>query len=435
MIARLTAGSACAAAVLLAAAGAAFLAARPRAPAAERAAPAAPAAAPAPAPARELAPEDFVFDGPIGSQGARIEKTGPNQFLLTLGHAPNQPTWCNKVGFQIKRHAAGNSLRLQVAFEGGKQYYFNDYFQSWSYDGKDWKTIRWNKASKDAKVEDTLVFPTFAQDTVYVGQQVPLSYEDVAAMAAEWKKTPYVKVHAVGQSLGKRDLLRIEVADPASPHPPRSRWVHYVSNQHPGEHNSRWRMVGMIQWLLGEQGADCRRRTICHFVPFVSPDGPSNGWYRVGAQGVDMNRSYRAEGSDPAQAHEAYLLQKDLEALMKSEAPVTTVWAMHTWGGIVEPICQPGPEMDAKVGPWTDLRDAIVRNDRAASPLIKPLKLATGGGSNTWSGGPHKQFGVTAFLCEGGGSIYTKEENLRSGAILMKGLAEYYKGTKEDKRE
>lgn len=56
-----------------------------------------------PAAAKELAVEDFQFDGPLGSDGATIERLGENHFKISLGHAPQQPTWCNMLYFQIDR--------------------------------------------------------------------------------------------------------------------------------------------------------------------------------------------------------------------------------------------------------------------------------------------------------------------------------------------
>lgn len=190
-------------------------------------------------------------------------------------------------------------------------------------------------------------------------------------------------------------------------------------------------MVGMIDWLLSNQAVEYRKRNICHFVIMMSPDAPSHGWYRTNAQGVDMNRSYSVSGSDPKnQAHEAYICQKDLEELMESNAPVTDLWGMHTWGGVVEPICTPGPEMGTAVEQWTELRDIIQRND--PKKLIKPLKITEKEGSGTyWNNGSHQQFGITTFLCEGAGSFYTKQENLESGVVLMKSIVEFYKGTRD----
>jgi hypothetical protein len=378
----------------------------------------------------ELSVDDFKFDGPLGSQGTTIKKIARNHFKVTLGAAPGHPEWNNKLQFQITRNARGNAPRLDVVFLGGEEMRFNEYFYSWSYDGHDWNPVQWQYHSTDSLKGDTLLFPDFEQDVVYVGHQVPLSYEDLQELVKQWQQSPHVKVHRIGQSLEKRDLFRIEITDAQSTIERSKRWVYYVANQHPGEHNSQWRMVGMMDWLLSEAGADCRRRSICHFVLMMSPDGPSHGWYRNNAQGIDMNRSYLPEGSDPArQPHEAYLAQKDLEQLMASEAPVTINWSMHTWGGIVEPIIYPGPEMQGELGSWEKLRDIIENHNKPN--LIKTLRMSEGSTlASSWGNAPKRQFGITSVLCEGSGGIYTKAENLKSGEILMQSLAAYYKGTR-----
>ncbi|MBD3266928.1 hypothetical protein GF373_09685, partial [bacterium] len=356
--------------------------------------------------AKELTVEDFTFNGPLGSEGTTIEKVGTNHFKVILGHAPNHPNWNNKLQFTIKQNAKGNKLRLDVYFMGGDAYIFNEYFHSWSYDGVHWNPVFWQKHTRDSSKGDTLIFPRFVKDTVYVGHQIPMSYEDVQRLVKQWEPNPCVKVHTMGQSLGGRNIYRVTITDPQSPIPPSQRWVHYFANQHPGEHNSQWRLVGMIEWLLSKDAQYDRKRTICHFVLMMSPDAPSHGWYRVNAEGMDMNRSYFAGGSDPnKQVHEAYIGQKDLEQIMQSQSPADTIWSIHTWGGMVEPICIPGPEMGGPLGAWTVLRDAMEYFD--VHDLVEPLKTREPGGNLTyWTNGPNHQFGVTSFLCEGAGAIY-----------------------------
>jgi hypothetical protein len=376
--------------------------------------------------AAELSVEDFRFDGPLGSAGAKLEKVGPNEFRVTLGHAPEHPDWANNCQFQICRHTKGNALRLEVRFEHPKpQYAFDEYFHSWSHDGRQWQPVQWETKTNGKR--NRLIFPVFGEDQVWVGLQVPMSCEDAAALVSSWSKHPHAVVRDLGVSLGGRKLQRLEITDPQSPHPRPQRWVHYFANQHPGEHNSQWRMAGMIQWLLSDRGADCRRRSICHFILMLSPDGPSQGWYRVNAQGVDMNRSYRVEGADPkSQAHEACLAQKDLEALMASPAPVTDVWSMHTWGGLVDPILTPGPEIGTALGPKEQFREILAKHDR--HHLVKPLSFRPDQGATTWSAGPGRQFKISAVLCEGAGAIFTKQENLDSGEAIIAAIAEYYHG-------
>lgn len=381
----------------------------------------------------QLSVSDFSFDGPLGSAGAEIEELGRNHFKVTLDQAPGHTNWPNKLNFEITQNARGNDLLLEVAFNGGSGMSFNEYFQSWSYDGVNWQPIQWERGFRESPQRDVLVFPTFTKDRVYVGTQVPMSYEDMEGLMEEWQESPHLAIDTIGQSLGGRNLYRIEITDADSPHPRTDRWVHYFANQHPGEHNSQWRMVGMIEWLLSEEAADFRERSVSHFVLMMSPDAPSKGWYRVNAEGVDMNRSYRPDGADrDEQAHEAYLWQKDLEALMASDAPVTTIWAMHTWQGLVEPLIRPGPEMEnEQQGDWTTFKQIIQENDRQG--LIKPLDTRTGDpsyGSISWASGPHKQFGITAVLCEGGGNLFTEQENRDTGVVLLKSIAEFYRGTR-----
>ncbi len=379
---------------------------------------------------RELTEDDFKFDGPLGSEGATIEKLETNIFKVTLGHAPNQPEWNNKLNFQITGNAKGNDLTLYV--EGPPRYAMNEYFYSWSYDMENWNPVHWKAGHRVSPERDTLVFPVFEQDQVYVGHQVPVSYEQIEEFISSIEPNESVSVDTLGKSLGGRNLYRLTITDPASPVSAKNRWVHYFSNSHPGEHNAQWRMIGKIEWLLSDLGKDMRQRSICHFVLMMSPDAPSNGWYRVNAQGIDMNRSYFPQGADKEeQAHEPYIFQRDLEIIMESESPVTTLWGHHTWGGIVEPLLY--YVEDERVAHWTEWRDIIQELD--TDNLIKPLDIREGTpgyGAISWEAGPHEQFGINAILCEGAGAIYTKEENKESGRILIEGTAKYYEGTKID---
>ena len=383
-----------------------------------------------------LAAADFSFDGPLGSAGASVETVARNHFRVRLGAAPNQPGWPNKLNVRLTRHARGNPLRLDVVFPQGTGYAFNEYHQSFSYDGVHWHPVAWHKGHLASPLADTLTFPPFTADQVWIGTQTPMSWDvDARALVERWRSSPHVTVHTVGRSLGGRDLLRLEITARESPHPRARRWVHYMANQHPGEHNSQWRLAGLVDWLVSDEARDVRERQIVHVVLMMSPDAPAHGWYRVNAQGVDMNRSYSPSGSDRAtQAHEAYLWQRDLEQLMASEAQVTTVWAIHTWSGIVEPQIVPGPEFASDLGDWTVLRDTLVRHDRLG--LIEPITLAKVGqyGNTSWTDGPHTQFGITAMLCEGGAVLQTRQLNEASGVAIIKALGAFYRGVKPEGR-
>ena len=237
-----------------------------------------------------------------------------------------------------------------------------------------------------------------------------------------------MRVHVLGKSLGGRNLYRLTITDPSSHNPPARRWVHHFANQHPLECCSQWRIAGMIDWLLSDEAVQHRQRTICHFTLMMSPDAASHGWYRTNGQGFDMNRTYRAEGADKTkQAHEAYVFQSDLEALMRSEAPLTTSWEMHTWQGLMDPIIRgQGPEMGKEVGPWEDLKKLLAKYD--TQKLSKPLTaVAEPHPEGHWDCGPFRQFGITNVLVEGG-SDADMQQNLDAGEALMRAIVEYYRG-------
>lgn len=372
----------------------------------------------------ELSEGDFKFDGPLGSDGATIEKIEKNVFKVTLGHPPNQPEWNNKLQFEITGNARGNDLTLIV--EGPPRYAMNEYFYSWSYDMEHWSPVHWHAGYRVSPERDTLVFPVFEQEKVYVGHQVPVSFEQIEEFIGEIEANENVLVHTLGKSLGGRNLYRVTIEDRSTIVHDNIKSVHYYINSHPGEHNAQWRMIGKIDWLLSEEGKNFRENSINHFVLMMSPDAPHHGWYRVNAQGIDMNRSYSPEGSDKEnQAHEAYIFQSDLEQIMNSEYPVNTLWGHHTWGGPVEPLLY--FVEDERTGSWTRWRDFLL--DLAPETLIKPLATREGEpgyGAISWEYGPHEQFGITAVLCEGGGSLYTKEENKLSGRLLIESLAQFY---------
>lgn len=408
----------------------------------------------------ELKASDFRFDGRFGSHGARIEKVGRNHFHMHLAHAPNHPEWFNLPQFEIVRNARGNSLRLDVSFarsgDSSRNIRFNHDASTWSYDARNWRPVEWLHGHKAGDVEmDTLVFPEFEEDTVYCGVQVPMAYEDVVEFMARYGRHPDARVQVIGQSLGGRNIYRLEITDRAGDNreirksgreleqsapeflssrlsdriSPSRRWGFHVNQQHSGEHHGKWRMIGMIDWLLSEAGADLRKRSVWHFVLEMSPDAPTHGWYRISAAGVDLNRAYLVTGSDPAmQPHEAYVLQKDFEALMASETPIAACWSMHTWPGEAEPVMYPGQEVGRSVGQAAGMASLLEKLDTKG--LIKPLRIEAEKQEPTicWHNGPHQQFGITCFLCEGSDFWTDKNLSIEVGRVFIQAMAEYYRG-------
>ena len=118
--------------------------------------------------AGELSVEDFQFDGPVGCQGAKVEKAADNHFKITLGHAPNEPGWANHLQFRILRNAKGKDLKITAVFAGETGYSFVSNHSSWSYDGNEWRPVTGynSRTSRDGNVltrTAELSFPVLEQ--------------------------------------------------------------------------------------------------------------------------------------------------------------------------------------------------------------------------------------------------------------------------------
>lgn len=375
-------------------------------------------------PEQPLNKHDFLLDGSYGSYGSAIEQIGENHFRLKRESLPQ---------FIIPENFKGNNLtvdieNLSLPSDG------HHYHVAYSFDGKHWTPILQKQIDENVS---RIEIPPTNSDSFYFGFQIPLSHNTAEQFMKQWASDPansdYITIHSIGRSLQGRPLYRIEITDEGSPYPYKDRWAHYISQAHPHEGKSRWRVKGMVDWLLGDtpEAAEARKRHIWHFVLVMNPDGVNNGFTRVNTEEIDMNRTYIADGSSrDQQAHEGYLYQRDIEKLMASDTPLTTFWDMHVWGQRVEPMMHPGPEFgrrEGQLGHWTELREVIENYDE--HDLIKPLEIRDHeGGTTVWDRGVHHQFGITSSLVEGGGYLDTQEENRQAGEILIQSISKFYHG-------
>ncbi len=386
-------------------------------------------------PERTLSEEDFVVDGPYGSHGAEIEKLGENHFLFRRGQHPEDKDRSNLPQFIIPENFRGNNLTLDITPLSYPAETHN-YHMAYSFDGEHWTPILQELVGENVS---RLRIPPSNSDSFYLGFQIPLSHETAQKLKKQWasdpKTAPYVTLHRLGHSLQGRPLYRMEITDPDSPHERNDRWKHYIAQAHPHEGKSRWRVRGMIDWLLSDapEAADARKRHIWHFVLTMNPDGLNNGFTRVNAEGMDMNRTFLVDGADRSeQAHEGYVYQRDIETFMESDHPLTTFWDMHVWGREVEPMVHLGPEFGeeaGQLGSWEKLRDLIESHDEY--DLIIPLAIRRFEGQTTlWDRGVHHRYGITSAIVEGSGYLDTQEENMKAGEALIKSINEFYRGTR-----
>lgn len=380
--------------------------------------------------AAELSVEDFKFDGEYGSEGASIEQVGKNHFRIKLRKVPENQSWTNMVQFIITGNAKGNSLQIDI--DGRTNETGLRKFVSWSHNQEDWSPVLRKTTQQDGVTTTSLRFPEFKEDVVYVGGEVPLSYEHCVRLLKEFEKHPSATLTSIGKSLRGRDLYRLTITEPEGPVPMEKRWAHHFVNLHCYEYNAQWRMIGMIKYLLSDEGLDSRQRHVWHFVVQMNVDGAAAGYGRVNSQGLDMNRAYSHKGSNSqTQAFEAFLVQRDLEDLVSSDISITTTCEMHTWDGPkVDPMMRPGKDMAARGKEWTGIQESIEKFDtqKQFNPMVK---LPENQLSPThWCSGTFMQFGVTAICFEGGGDIYHLEETLNTGKVIAQAYSDFYSGTK-----
>ena len=380
---------------------------------------------PAKGPGEALRPEDFSFDPPYGSEGTSIRLLGENRFAVELGTAPGHPEWRNALQCTILRNARGRRLHLEVAFDydRDKEHRYNNYFVSFSYDGLNWRPVHWTyDRSRDGwNNPHNLIFPRFEADRVHIGIQVPFVIETLESLLEGWRSSDCLRVEVLGHSGQGRPIYRLTIAD-FRRLCPRPR-VHYFKNEHGAEGCARWRMAGLIDWLLLADAEPFRREHLCHLVVLSNPDGPAHGYLRVNADGVDQNRTFRADGpASSEQPVEQRLCQQDVEAMMAGESSLTTFWSFHTWQGPAEVMVRPGSTLPD----WQRLRDILLDlDDHGLFEPMHDFRPSFQNGS-MWNEGMHDRFGITTFLSEGGATHFTKDQCLRAGRLLGQALSAYY---------
>ena len=376
-------------------------------------------------PESTLRPEDFSFDPPYGSQGTTIRALGGDRFAVDLGLAPGHPEWRNALQCTILRNARGRRVHLEVAFDydRDKEHRYNNYFVSYSYDGLNWRPVHWTyDQSRDGwNNPHNLIFPRFEADRVHIGIQVPFTTETLEPLLAGWRSSDCFRSEVLGHSAQGRPIHRLTIAD--FEHLCPQAGMHYFKNEHGAEGCARWRMAGMVDWLLSEDARRFRREHLCHFVILSNPDGPANGYLRVDSEGVDQNRTFLADGPDAFQQPLGqYHCQKDVEAIMQSDLPLTTFWSLHTWQGPAEIMVRPGRTFPD----WQHLRDILVDLDEGG--LFEPMHdfRPSFQNSSMWNEGMHERFGITTFLSEGGATHYTRDQCLQAGRLIGQALAVFY---------
>lgn len=360
---------------------------------------------------------NIAIDNILGSEGLALEQIGPCTFRAVLAPSRGLPFVPNMLQFRCQG-CAETDIEIDTFFPvENPRGNFDEYPHCATPDFERFLSLEWKLPMNGAR--NLLRIPATGWDDFRVGMQAVYPNEIVNQHLDLWSQHPQATRETLGRSIEDRPIHSLRVHDPETP----PRWRHWVVNQHPGEGNARWRIKGMIEFVLSEHplADELRRNAEILFIPLLCPDGPANGWRRVNADGVDMNRCFRMEGPDARnQTHEAFLLQ----SLMESEKP-HTLWNMHTWPNLTEPVLDnAGPEFGNETGSVDDLIDLFAR---IGGPHLKRLrKRKEPGAPTTWNGGAGQRLGITSFLIEGGGEPAQPAPHLEAGTALAKILAEFW---------
>lgn len=364
--------------------------------------------------------EGVILDaanGILRSEGLRWERLGDRQFRIELGASRGLPACPNALQLQVL-NAAEEDIELEVSFghpqPRGK---FDEYPHSVTRDFREFRMLEWQAATNGRT--NRLRIPATGWPVFTLGMQCPLPDSVVLARLAELGPHPDLRVRCLGYSVCGRPVLAVTITAAIGKTPPGERWSHHVVNFHPGEGNARWRMQGMLEELLSARHTSTRERMIFEFIPALSPDGVANGWRRVNAQGVDMNRCFRHAGPDTDdQAHEANLYQTHLEDLFVAGQGPHAVWCMHTWPGLMEPL------FDGFGKEWEPVQDTFIEfqrhwtatfAQRSKPPHVRPFEANP---SHSWNRGIHQCYGITTVLVEGGGEG-NATEHMEAGRQLL----------------
>lgn len=361
---------------------------------------------------------NIAIDSTLGSEGVVLEQTAPDRFRAVLAPSRGLPLVPNMLQFRCT--ACGyRDIEIETVFPvENPRGMFDEYPHSATPDFVQFAPAEWLLPRNGRR--NILHIPATGWGDFRVGMQAAYPNTMVEADMHRWSAHSAARHGVIGQSIQGRAIHALRVG----PRNEKPQWRHWVVNQHPGEGNARWRIKGMIDTLLSDRpwAASLRQDAEIFFVPMLCPDGPANGWRRVNADGVDMNRCHRMDGPDPGrQTHEAYLLQH----LMESEMP-DTLWCMHTWPGITEPVLDgAGNEFGGRVGTADELACLF---DAHGAGLMKPLRRREEPGDpTTWNGGAHRRLGITTFLIEGGGEPAEPLPHEQAGEALLQILAGFWK--------
>ena len=195
-------------------------------------------------------------------------------------------------------------FNFRLTGQVGKQYVLNivnagqaSYLEGWenyqavaSYDREYW--FRLPTSYKDGKL--TMV-AELECDTIQIAYFAPYSYERHQDLLAAVQSHPLVSLEQLGETLDKRDLTLVKIADGDSSSDKSKRNIWITARQHPGETMAEWLVEGLLYSLLDSDNATAKlllEKANFYIMPNMNPDGSVRGHLRTNAVGTNLNREW-----------------------------------------------------------------------------------------------------------------------------------------------
>lgn len=195
-------------------------------------------------------------------------------------------------------------FNFRLSGEIGEQYVLNivnageaSYLEGWenyqavaSYDREYWFCLP--TSYKDGTLT---IVAELECDTIQIAYFAPYSYERHQDLLAAVQTHPLVSVEHLGETLDKRDLTLVKIADGDSSSDKSKRNIWITARQHPGETMAEWLVEGLLYSLLDSDNATAKLlldKANFYIVPNMNPDGSVRGHLRTNAVGTNLNREW-----------------------------------------------------------------------------------------------------------------------------------------------
>ena len=196
-------------------------------------------------------------------------------------------------------------FNFRLSGEVGEQYVLNinnagesSYVEGWedyqtvaSYDRQYW--FRLPTSYKDGKLTIEVELEC---ETIQIAYFAPYSYERHQDLLAAVQTHPLVSLEHLGQTLDKRDLTLVKVAEDNGSGDTDKPNIWIIARQHPGETMAEWLIEGLLDSLLDSANATSRqllKKANFYIVPNMNPDGSVRGHLRTNAVGSNLNREWQ----------------------------------------------------------------------------------------------------------------------------------------------